>query len=67
MTNQDYSLDGWLTTTQGNEGIRRCVLLLADVGTIIGIIAVMLAVLIVIWAAGREARVAWAAAWTAVE
>ena len=62
MTNQDYSLDGWLTTIQGNEEIRRCVLLLADVGTIIGIIAFMLAVLIVIWASGREARVAWAAA-----
>jgi len=36
-------------------------MLLVDVGTIIGIIAIMLAVLMVVWAAGRQVHVAWAA------
>ena len=56
MTDQDHSLDWRLT-----KGIRRCLALFVDIGTIIGIIAIMLPVLIVMWAAGREARVAWAA------
>jgi hypothetical protein len=36
-------------------------LLLVQVGSTISIIAIVLAVLIVIWGAGREARIAWAA------
>jgi uncharacterized membrane protein len=62
MANQDCSLDRQLTTIRGSERIRRRVLLLVHVGIIISIIAIMLAVLIVILANGREARVAWAAA-----
>ena len=61
MTNQDCPLDGELTTIQGYERIRRSVLLLVQVGSTISIIAVVLAVLIVIWGAGRKARIAWAA------
>jgi hypothetical protein len=61
MTDQDRSLDWRLTTIQGNERIRRCLPLLVDVGTIIGIIAIMLTVLMVVWAAGRQVHVAWAA------
>jgi hypothetical protein len=61
MTNQDCSLDGELTTIQGYERIRRSVLLLVQVGSTISIIAIVIAVLIVIWGAGREARIAWAA------
>jgi peptidoglycan biosynthesis protein MviN/MurJ (putative lipid II flippase) len=59
MIDQDRSLDCRLTTVQGNERICRCVSLLVDVGTMIGAIATLLALLIVIWAAGREVRVAW--------
>jgi hypothetical protein len=57
MTDQDCSPDWRLT-----KGIRRCLPLLVPVGTMIGAIAIMLALLIVMWAAGREARVAlgWA-------
>jgi hypothetical protein len=62
MTNHDCSLDGRPTNIRGNERIRRCILLLVHVGTTISIIAIVLAVLIVIRATGREARVAWAAA-----
>jgi hypothetical protein len=47
---------------QENKRIRRYVPLVVDVGSIISIIGIMLAVLIVIWAIGREARVAWGAA-----
>jgi hypothetical protein len=61
MTDQDCSLDWRLTTIQGNEEIRRRLPPLVEIGTMIGIIAIMLAVLIVIWAAGPEARAAWAA------
>ena len=61
MTEQDCSFDWRLTTFQGNKGIRRCLPLLVEVGTIIGIIAIMLAVLMVVWAAGRQVHVAWAA------
>jgi hypothetical protein len=61
MTNQDCPLDGELTTIQGYERIRRSVLLLVQVGSTISIIAIVLAVLIVIWGAGRKARIAWAA------
>ena len=61
MTNQDRLLDE-LTTIQEYERIRRSVLLLVKVGSTISIIAIVLAVLIVILVAGREARIAWAAA-----
>jgi hypothetical protein len=62
MTSEDFSLGGRQPTIQRSEQIRRGVLLLVHLGTIIGLIAITLAVLIVIWAAGREARVAWTAA-----
>jgi hypothetical protein len=59
VTSEDCSLADRLATIQRNERIRRCVLLVTD-GSMIGVIAVLLAVLIIIWAGGREARVAWA-------
>jgi hypothetical protein len=62
MTNQDCSLGDRLAAMQENKRIRRYVPLVVDVGSIISIIGIMLAVLIVIWAIGREARVAWGAA-----
>jgi hypothetical protein len=57
MADHDGSLDWRLT-----KGIRRCLGLLVYVGSIFGAIAIMLALLIVMWGVGREARVAlgWA-------
>jgi hypothetical protein len=62
MTSEDFSLGGRQPTIQRSERIRRCVLLVMEYGSMIGVIAVLLAVLIVIWVGGREARVAWARA-----
>jgi hypothetical protein len=62
MTNQDCSLGDRLAAMQENKRIRRYVPLVVDVGSIISIIGIMPAVLIAIWAIGREARVAWGAA-----
>jgi hypothetical protein len=62
VTSEDRSLAGRLATIQRNERIPRGVLLVTEYGGMIRVIAVLLAVLIVIWAGGREARVAWARA-----
>jgi hypothetical protein len=62
VTSEDRSLAGRLATIQRNERIRRGVLLVTVYGGLIRVIAVLLAVLILIWPGGREARVAWARA-----